>query len=699
MAATSLVLDREANARIFPFGTVSAGGDALVTINKGTAALSTVVLNVLGSQNIAGDLNLTGNLNITGRIDEQSVTNLAVTDINITLNKGGTTAGSAGAGLFIEGDTASTIAKFLYDATLSSKWKLGDGTTQVEVVTVSGSQTLTNKLISGAQITSAVANATLAATVTTNANLTGVITSTGNTTSITAQTGTGTTFVVQTSPTLVTPVLGAATGTSLVSATFQSVGTAGSVNGDMIWNNATNAFTQTFRGSAGAASIIYILPTTAPTAGQVLQSTSPTANVATLSWSSAATGSVTSVSITSANGISGTVATASSTPAITLALGAITPTSVAATGTVTGSNLSGTNTGDQVLPTGANPTAVIGLTAVNGVATSYLRSDSAPALSQSIAPFWTGVHTHSFPGIAATSTDAIVLTNTTVATVSAQQFSPRMRLVGQGWKTTATASSQQVEWFFENRPVQGTNNPTTNLSFASIINGAGAVDQFILTSTGSGTFTGALTASNLSGTNTGDQTTITGNSGSTTLTAITDDTTTNGTEFITWVAAASGNQAQKVSSTKLTFNPSTGALSSTVFSGAGTGLTGTAASLTAGTVTTNANLTGGVISTGNATTVITNANLTGDVTSTGNATTIAKYSKACVVSGTQDTVNKVFTIGAVIKTGSEIVIVNGIVLNPGSTNDYVYDGTTTITFQAAWTAPYSTDVIRVYGVF
>lgn len=43
----------------------------------------------------------------------------------------------------------------------------------------------------------------------------------------------------------------------------------------------------------------------------------------------------------------------------------------------------------------------------------------------------------------------------------------------------------------------------------------------------------------------------------------------------------------------------------------------------ADTVTTNANLTGGVTSVGNAATVVTNANLTGDVTSVGNATTIA----------------------------------------------------------------------------
>ena len=46
-------------------------------------------------------------------------------------------------------------------------------------------------------------------------NLTGVITSVGAATSIASQTGTGTKFVVDTSPTLITPVIGAATGSSL----------------------------------------------------------------------------------------------------------------------------------------------------------------------------------------------------------------------------------------------------------------------------------------------------------------------------------------------------------------------------------------------------------------------------------------------------------------------------------------------------
>lgn len=51
-------------------------------------------------------------------------------------------------------------------------------------------------------------------TVVTNANLTGPITSVGNATSIASQTGTGTKFVVDNTPTLITPILGVAAGTS-----------------------------------------------------------------------------------------------------------------------------------------------------------------------------------------------------------------------------------------------------------------------------------------------------------------------------------------------------------------------------------------------------------------------------------------------------------------------------------------------------
>lgn len=42
---------------------------------------------------------------------------------------------------------------------------------------------------------------------------------------------------------------------------------------------------------------------------------------------------------------------------------------------------------------GANPTAQVGLTAINGVASTYMRSDAAPALSEAIVPTWTAKHT------------------------------------------------------------------------------------------------------------------------------------------------------------------------------------------------------------------------------------------------------------------------------------------------------------------
>jgi hypothetical protein len=53
------------------------------------------------------------------------------------------------------------------------------------------------------------------------------------------------------------------------------------------------------------------------------------------------------------------------------------------------------------------------------------------------------------------------------------------------------------------------------------------------------------------------------NSTNTTNTAITNDTTTAATMYPTWVTANTGNLPQKVSSTKLTFKPSTGELAVT----------------------------------------------------------------------------------------------------------------------------------------
>jgi len=126
----------------------------------------------------------------------------------------------------------------------------------------------------------------------------------------------------------------------------------------------------------------------------------------------------------------------------------------------------------------ANPTASIGLSAVNGSAVTAMRSDAAPALSQAIVPTWTGVHTHTPSQAANTSTDGIALADATASTAGNQQYSPRLRLTAQGWKTNATAASQQTDWIVENVPVQGAANPDSYLKFSSQINGGGYTELF-----------------------------------------------------------------------------------------------------------------------------------------------------------------------------------------------------------------------------
>jgi hypothetical protein len=119
-------------------------------------------------------------------------------------------------------------------------------------------------------------------------------------------------------------------------------------------------------------------------------------------------------------------------------------------------------------------------------------------------------------------------------------------------------------------------------------------------------------------------TNITGTAAS--LTAGTVTTNANLTGVISSVGNATSIVSQTGTGTKFVVDtsptlitPNLGTPSALV----GTNITGTAAGLTSGTVTTNANLTGGVTSVGNATTVITNADLTGVITSVGNATSIA----------------------------------------------------------------------------
>jgi hypothetical protein len=85
-----------------------------------------------------------------------------------------------------------------------------------------------------------------------------------------------------------------------------------------------------------------------------------------------------------------------------------------------------------------------------------------------------GLTTISRNAIAATSTDALVLQNTTAATSgTANQWSPRAHWIGQLWNTTA-AATETVEWLAELQSLSS--NATSlqnNLVFSAQINGAG----------------------------------------------------------------------------------------------------------------------------------------------------------------------------------------------------------------------------------
>jgi hypothetical protein len=79
------------------------------------------------------------------------------------------------------------------------------------------------------------------------------------------------------------------------------------------------------------------------------------------------------------------------------------------------------------VPVGANPTATIGLTASNGTASTFMRSDAAPALGQGISPTWTQPHKFSINNSSATP-NQVILVNTATSSPSIIPSSPALTL-------------------------------------------------------------------------------------------------------------------------------------------------------------------------------------------------------------------------------------------------------------------------------
>lgn len=95
-------------------------------------------------------------------------------------------------------------------------------------------------------------------------------------------------------------------------------------------------------------------------------------------------------------------------------------------------------------------------------------------------------------GVTQDLTKGLKLTNTTAAAAGAQQISPAIHWSAHGWKTTATAASQVVDFYADILPVQGTTNPSARWRLRSSINGGAYSDLMLVNSTGSMSFTGTV---------------------------------------------------------------------------------------------------------------------------------------------------------------------------------------------------------------
>lgn len=86
--------------------------------------------------------------------------------------------------------------------------------------------------------------------------------------------------------------------------------------------------------------------------------------------------------------------------------------------------------------------------------------------------------------IAVTSTDGVIVANTSAAAVGAQQWSPRLRFRGNGWGTGGGAS-QTLDSAFELQTTQGS-NPSFDLVYKTSLNGAAYVNQYDLLTSATG---------------------------------------------------------------------------------------------------------------------------------------------------------------------------------------------------------------------
>lgn len=91
-----------------------------------------------------------GNLQVQGTTTTVNSTTMEVADANVLVNNGGNDASAEGAGLTVE--RTGTSGSFIYKDASASKFACGPQGTEVDIVTTSSTQTLTNKTIGVSQL-------------------------------------------------------------------------------------------------------------------------------------------------------------------------------------------------------------------------------------------------------------------------------------------------------------------------------------------------------------------------------------------------------------------------------------------------------------------------------------------------------------------------------------------------------------------
>lgn len=427
--------------------TLNVAGGGTVTSVGGTGTVNGISL--------TGTVTTSGDLTLGGTLSGVSLTT-QVSGILPEANGGtGITSLGTGVATFLGTPSSANLASAVTDETGSGS--LVFATSPTLVTPALG----TPSALVGTNITGTASGLT-AGNVTTNANLTGAVTSTGNATvlgsfssanlagALTDETGSGA-AVFATSPTLVTPLLGTPTSVTLTNAT--GLPTAGLLDDSVTYDKIQNVTTARLLGRATGGSG----NTEEITLGTNLSFTGTTLNAA----GGGGSGTVTSVGGTgTVNGISlsGTVTTSGdltlggtlSGVSLTTQVSGTLPIANGGTNGTASPTANGVTYGDgtayaftaagttgQILtattgsaPTwatpaavGANPTGTISGTAVNGSATTFLRSDGAPALSLTIAQLNTAV------------TDANIATTTATQTFTGGQI---------GAVTALTSTSNSV---------------------------------------------------------------------------------------------------------------------------------------------------------------------------------------------------------------------------------------------------------------